>query len=159
MRTRFTLFSWGVRCALCCRQVCAKCSGRMRIPLEHFSAVPVYALSPASTSPLATPTTGECSSSGGEIAESRRRFSRDKGAQAPRNRLSCIVSPVTGAVSVGSGAGRSRSGAGSAPTSPTAGRRRSDAAAAEEGPSSGVGGGPTSLPVFTSQGPTTISAR
>jgi len=152
MRTRFTLFSWGVRCALCCRQVCAKCSGRMRIPLEHFSSVPVYALSPASTSPLSTPT-AECGS-----AESGRRFSRANTLAAPtsRDRLSCVVPPVSAMACGGVG---SRSGAGSAPTSPTAGRRRADEAAADERPPSGVGGGPTSLPVFTSQGPTTISAR
>ena len=85
MRTRFTLFSWGVRCALCCRQVCAKCSGRMRIPLEHFSAVPVFALSPPpAASPLISPD--------GSVQQGRRRLSSASLASPkPRDRLSCVV--------------------------------------------------------------------
>ena len=150
MRTRFTLFSWGVRCALCCRQVCAKCSGRMRIPLEHFSAVPVFALSPPpAASPLISPD--------GSVQQGRRRLSSASLASPkPRDRLSCVVPPSSSTAAAGS-----RSGAGSAPTSPAAGRRRSFAQPVD-GSSSGGGGspaGPTSLPVFTSQGPTTISAR
>ncbi len=29
MKTRFTFFTWGVRCQLCKQQVCAKCSSKV----------------------------------------------------------------------------------------------------------------------------------
>uniref|UniRef100_A0A1W7R9I6 Protein spire homolog 1 n=1 Tax=Hadrurus spadix TaxID=141984 RepID=A0A1W7R9I6_9SCOR len=46
-KTRFSFFgSWGVKCKLCERTVCDKCSTRMHIPTDHFSNIPVYMLSP-----------------------------------------------------------------------------------------------------------------
>jgi len=52
MKTRFGFFSRGCKCELCSRQVCAKCSTKMRIPLEHFTSTPVFSLSPAQVQPL-----------------------------------------------------------------------------------------------------------
>ncbi|KAF4524315.1 hypothetical protein B566_EDAN005372 [Ephemera danica] len=52
LKTRFSIFGpWGQRCKLCKRTVCAKCCSKMRIPTEHFSRVPVFALSPGLSSP------------------------------------------------------------------------------------------------------------
>jgi len=52
LKTRFGLFGpWGQLCKLCKRTVCAKCYSKMRIPTEHFSRVPVFALSPGMSSP------------------------------------------------------------------------------------------------------------
>ncbi|KAL1124568.1 hypothetical protein AAG570_001192 [Ranatra chinensis] len=52
MKTRFGIFGpWGQICKLCKRTVCAKCYSKMRIPTEHFSHVPVVALSPNLLSP------------------------------------------------------------------------------------------------------------
>ncbi|XP_073987980.1 spire type actin nucleation factor isoform X3 [Rhodnius prolixus] len=52
MKTRFGIFGpWGQICKLCKRTVCAKCYSKMRIPTEHFSHVPVAALSPSMLSP------------------------------------------------------------------------------------------------------------
>ncbi|XP_072158706.1 protein spire isoform X2 [Bemisia tabaci] len=52
MKTRFSIFGpWGQICKLCKRNVCAKCYTKMRIPTEHFSHVPVVALSPQLVSP------------------------------------------------------------------------------------------------------------
>ncbi|XP_022237370.1 protein spire homolog 1-like [Limulus polyphemus] len=51
-KTRFSFFgSWGVKCKLCERLVCEKCSTKMRIPVEHFSNIPVYMLSPTPSPP------------------------------------------------------------------------------------------------------------
>ncbi|XP_055371749.1 protein spire isoform X2 [Condylostylus longicornis] len=47
LRTRFTIFVWGIQCKLCQRTVCSKCSSKMRIPTEHFRNVPVVLLSPS----------------------------------------------------------------------------------------------------------------
>ncbi|XP_046386776.1 protein spire isoform X2 [Ischnura elegans] len=47
LKTRFSIFGpWGQKCKMCKRTVCAKCYSKMRIPTEHFSRVPVFALSP-----------------------------------------------------------------------------------------------------------------
>lgn len=47
LKTKFSVFGpWGHRCILCQCTVCNKCSGRMRIPMEHFASVPVVLLSP-----------------------------------------------------------------------------------------------------------------
>jgi len=46
MKTRFGLFSRGQRCEMCKQVVCARCHTKMNIPVEHFTATPVYALSP-----------------------------------------------------------------------------------------------------------------
>ncbi|XP_067007598.2 protein spire [Anabrus simplex] len=52
LKTRFGIFGpWGQLCKLCKRTVCAKCHSKMRIPTEHFSRVPVFALSPGLSSP------------------------------------------------------------------------------------------------------------
>lgn len=52
MKTRFSIFGpWGQICKLCKRTVCTKCYSKMRIPTEHFSHVPVVALSPGLLSP------------------------------------------------------------------------------------------------------------
>lgn len=46
-KTRFSFFGpWGVKCKMCQRVVCDKCSSKMRIPTDHFASVPVYMLSP-----------------------------------------------------------------------------------------------------------------
>ncbi|KAK3910623.1 Protein spire [Frankliniella fusca] len=53
MKTRFSFFGpRGQQCRLCNRTVCSKCHSKMRIPTEHFSHVPVVAISP---SQLASP--------------------------------------------------------------------------------------------------------
>ncbi|XP_063228893.1 protein spire isoform X2 [Bacillus rossius redtenbacheri] len=52
LKTRFGLFGpRGNECKLCKRTICSRCSSKMRIPTEHFSQVPVYALSPGLSSP------------------------------------------------------------------------------------------------------------
>ncbi|XP_076325177.1 protein spire homolog 1-like isoform X2 [Tachypleus tridentatus] len=51
-KTKFSFFgSWGVKCKLCERLVCEKCSSKMRIPVEHFANIPVYMLSPTPSPP------------------------------------------------------------------------------------------------------------
>ncbi|KAK7874016.1 hypothetical protein R5R35_013423 [Gryllus longicercus] len=52
LKTRFGIFGpWGQICKLCQRTICGKCCSKMRIPTEHFSRVPVFALSPGLSSP------------------------------------------------------------------------------------------------------------
>ena len=51
LKTKFGLFSRGVRCSMCCHLVCGKCTHTMRIPADHFTATPVLLLSPSQTSP------------------------------------------------------------------------------------------------------------
>jgi len=46
MKTRFGIFSRGQKCEMCKQTVCARCHTKMNIPVEHFTATPVYALSP-----------------------------------------------------------------------------------------------------------------
>lgn len=46
MKTRFGLFSRGQKCEMCKQMVCNRCHTKMNIPVEHFTATPVYALSP-----------------------------------------------------------------------------------------------------------------
>ncbi|XP_055953265.1 protein spire homolog 1-like [Argiope bruennichi] len=49
---RFSFFGpWGVKCKMCERTVCDKCSSKMRIPTEHFARIPVYMLSPTPSPP------------------------------------------------------------------------------------------------------------
>jgi len=60
MKTRFGLFSRGQKCDMCKQIVCSKCHTKMNIPTEHFTATPVYALSPCQegggqTAPPSTP--------------------------------------------------------------------------------------------------------
>ncbi|XP_076057632.1 protein spire homolog 1-like isoform X2 [Oratosquilla oratoria] len=52
MKTRFSFFGpRGQECRLCKRLVCKKCVSKMRIPTEHFSNIPVFALTPHALSP------------------------------------------------------------------------------------------------------------
>ena len=46
MKTKFGLFYRGVKCEICKQTFCNKCHTKMRIPIEHFSTTPVFALSP-----------------------------------------------------------------------------------------------------------------
>jgi spire-like protein len=46
MKTRFGIFNRGQKCEMCKQIVCSKCHTKMNIPVEHFTATPVYALSP-----------------------------------------------------------------------------------------------------------------
>ena len=55
LTTRFGLFTRGTKCEVCHQMVCTKCSMRMRIPVEQFSAVPVEVLSPTPESPSSLP--------------------------------------------------------------------------------------------------------
>ncbi|KAG8187798.1 hypothetical protein JTE90_025836 [Oedothorax gibbosus] len=49
---KFSFFGpWGVKCKMCERTVCDKCSSKMRIPTEHFARIPVYMLSPTPSPP------------------------------------------------------------------------------------------------------------
>jgi len=50
MKTRFGIFSRGQKCEMCKQIVCNRCHTKMNIPLEHFTATPVYALSPCQES-------------------------------------------------------------------------------------------------------------
>jgi len=54
MKTKFGIFSRGTKCQMCSQLVCNKCFAKMRIPLDHFSSVPVFALSPQSPEPETT---------------------------------------------------------------------------------------------------------
>ncbi|XP_059089116.1 protein spire-like isoform X2 [Tigriopus californicus] len=117
MKTRFGIFVWGVRCQLCKQQVCSKCSSKMRIPLEHFSSIPSFALSPkvmsslgpenqvSSTSPNPT-----CLSS--EAKPQKKPIRTKSFVQTIRNRVSSNLPSL-------------RNSAGSAPTSPEMGRKSS----------------------------------
>eukprot|EP00095_Tigriopus_kingsejongensis_P011473 maker-scaffold626_size122949-snap-gene-0.27 protein:Tk11473 transcript:maker-scaffold626_size122949-snap-gene-0.27-mRNA-1 annotation:"spire " len=105
MKTRFGLFVWGVRCQLCKQQVCNKCSSKTRIPLEHFSSIPTFALSPklapsVLTSSVTSPDLLGAASSKSSLSKSI------------RNRVSstCRFPSL-------------RNSAGSAPTSPESGRK------------------------------------
>ena len=53
MKTRFGLFSRGCKCEMCKQTVCYRCHSKMRIPLEHFSNTPVFALSPTGSNGIA----------------------------------------------------------------------------------------------------------
>ncbi|XP_064466601.1 protein spire homolog 1-like [Ornithodoros turicata] len=47
-KTRFSFFrTWGVKCKLCDRTICEKCSTKMHIPTDRFDRIPVYMLSPS----------------------------------------------------------------------------------------------------------------
>jgi len=46
MKTKFGLFYRGQCCEMCKQTFCTKCHTKMRIPVEHFSTIPVFALSP-----------------------------------------------------------------------------------------------------------------
>ena len=46
MKTKFGLFYRGHRCEMCKQLFCTRCHTKMRIPIEHFSTTPVFALSP-----------------------------------------------------------------------------------------------------------------
>lgn len=46
MKTKFGIFSRGTKCDMCKQIICSKCQTKMRIPMEQFSATPVFTLSP-----------------------------------------------------------------------------------------------------------------
>jgi len=46
MNTRFGIFRRGQKCQICKQCICSKCFTKMRIPVEHFNAIPVNVLSP-----------------------------------------------------------------------------------------------------------------
>nr|XP_042908882.1 protein spire isoform X2 [Parasteatoda tepidariorum] len=51
-QVRFSFFGpWKIKCKMCERTVCDKCSSKMRIPTEHFARIPVYMLSPTPSPP------------------------------------------------------------------------------------------------------------
>ena len=107
----------------------------MRIPLEHFSAIPVFALSPSSVSPEAEEGGTTATSSSSSIASSM---------------MSRLGVPDLGLFS-------SSASAGSTPSSPNPGRRKGEEEEEERKTPSSAG--PTSLPVYSSAGPSTISSR
>jgi spire-like protein len=141
-KTRFSLFHWGTRCSLCSQQVCSKCVSKMRIPLEHFASVPVSALTPNHLHP--PPPSSSSSSSGASPLSSLSPIPPQLGSLKERMSSPNLTLP------------RGAS-AGSAPTSPNHRRRCSGGPPASD--RTGAAAGPTSLPVFTSQGITTVSAR
>jgi len=124
MKTKFGIFNWGLRCQMCSQQVCGRCSAKMRIPLDHFSSVPVFALSPQTPSPEP----------------------QDGPFALFKDRVSNLTPDLSFFNSVTS--------AGSAPSSPV--NKRKQGVASLNRPASA---GPTSLPVFTSQGPSTIVSK
>jgi len=124
MKTRFGMFQWGSTCQMCSQQVCSRCSAKMRIPLDHFSSVPVFALTPQTPSPEP----------------------QDSPFTAIKDKISSITPDLSFFSSTAS--------AGSAPSSPV--NKRKQAVSSMTRPASA---GPTSLPVFTSQGPSTIMSR
>ncbi len=46
MKAKFGLFFRGQKCEMCKQMFCHRCHTKMRIPVEHFSTTPVFALSP-----------------------------------------------------------------------------------------------------------------
>ncbi|XP_049525853.1 protein spire homolog 1 isoform X1 [Dermacentor silvarum] len=49
-KTKFSFFRpWGVKCKLCERKICDKCSTKMHIPTDRFDRIPVYMLCPTVT--------------------------------------------------------------------------------------------------------------
>lgn len=124
MKTRFGMFNWGTRCQMCSQQVCGRCSAKMRIPLDHFSSVPVFALTPQTPSPEP----------------------QDGPFAAFKDKFSSLTPDLSFFSSITS--------AGSAPSSPV--NKRKQGVSSMTRPASA---GPTSLPVFTSQGPSTIISK
>merc|ERR1712037_506576 len=104
MKTRFGIFTWSYQCKLCQHTVCSSCLTKMRIPSEHFTDVPVFALSPSST-PSGSRKTSE-DSNAGDFPESRRAansngssffpmFRQRRSASAQRRRLSSSSSDTS----------------------------------------------------------------
>lgn len=121
LKTRFGIFGpWGQICKLCQRTICNKCCSKMRIPTEHFSRVPVFALSPGLSSP----------------EEERESF--------PRSLMSRLLVPE----GLGSGGAGARASVGSAPSSPGPPLRPASGAASSLGGDS-LADGPQSLPALS----------
>ena len=97
---------------------------QMRIPLDHFSSVPVFALSPPGNSP--EPETPSL-------------------VATIKEKMSSLITPDLSVF-------YSSSSAGSAPSSPV-NRRKMSATSQSSNSSRPASAGPVSLPVFTSQGP------
>ena len=149
MRTRFGLFTRATKCGMCSQLVCSKCFAKvspcshntastkllqMRIPLDHFSSVPVFALSPQS--PL--------SPEPGEAPPPNQTSGAPSLGSVIRDKMSSVLSPDLSMF-------YSAASAGSAPTSPAT-RRRPEGSRPASSASAGPGAH-CSLPVFTSQGP------
>jgi spire-like protein len=67
LKQRFSLFGpWPVKCKLCERSICDKCSTAMHVPTECFSKVPIFMLSPSSPTP-GNGQESECSSWDGQL--------------------------------------------------------------------------------------------
>ena len=124
MKTKFGLFYRGQKCEMCKQCFCNKCYTKMRIPVEHFSTTPVFALSPLT--PLES--------------------------QSKRIELDQSLNPVNNPsrkVSLPSGLPLNTS-VGSAPSSPKASPKSSQSNLNELPTISGAvnGNGPASLPPF-----------
>lgn len=116
MKTRFGIFVWGVRCQLCKQQVCSKCSSKMRIPLEHFSSIPSFALSPK-----VMPSLGQETSQASSTSPDPTLNQSEKQQQKKPIRTKSFVQTIRNRVS--SNLPSLRNSAGSAPTSPELGRK------------------------------------
>ena len=128
MKTKFGLFYRGQKCEMCKQSFCNKCFTKMRIPVEHFSTIPVFALSPL------TP-----------IESQSKRIELDQSLNPLHNPGGLNVSRK---VSMPSGLPLNTS-VGSAPSSPKASPKSSQANLNEELPTiSGAVNGPASLPPF-----------
>ena len=124
MKTKFGLFYRGQKCEMCKQSFCNKCFTKMRIPVEHFSTIPVFALSPL------TP-----------LESQSKRIELDQS-------LNPVNNPGSRKVSLPSGLPLNTS-VGSAPSSPKASPKSSQANLNEELPTiSGAVNGPASLPPF-----------
>jgi len=49
MKTKFGIFIRGQKCDMCKQMICTKCHTKMRVPVEQFSATPVFTLSPTNS--------------------------------------------------------------------------------------------------------------
>ena len=96
MKTRFGLFTWGVRCQLCHQQVCSKCSKKMHIPTDHFSSVDPSILSKDNKSKIRPKINQTSSSVVGSAPNSpdSKRKSQATGLTAP-NTATAAAGPVS----------------------------------------------------------------
>lgn len=99
LKTKFGIFSRGQKCEICKQLFCNRCHTKMRIPIEHFSTTPVFALSPI-----------------GPIESQSKRIELDQSLNNPQGLQASSVLPSR-KVSLPSGY-HMASGVGSAPSSP-----------------------------------------
>merc|ERR1712045_71576 len=97
LKTKFGIFSRGQKCEMCKQLFCNRCHTKMRIPIEHFSTTPVFALSPI-----------------GPIESQSKRIELDQSLNNPQGSQASVPSRK---VSLPSGY-HMASSAGSAPSSP-----------------------------------------